>query len=151
MPSIVAKGISNTVARKTMAERYASQRSSKPIRRRTLPRLSDTATALEERSAEADAYDDGDAAGSYGGAGTATFTAGATPRVAGSTSRAASSALPRRPASSARRPGALAAMPTAIRVDYSYVRRDLRRIAITAVSMLILLIVLNIIVQHIIG
>ena len=142
MPSLVAKGINSTVARKTMAERYASQRSSKPIRRRTLPRLSDTATALEERSAQEGAYND--AGAGYGGAGTATYTAGAAPR-------AASGALPRRPATAGRRPGAIAAMPTAIRVDYSYVRRDLRRIAITAVSMLILLIVLNIVVQHVIG
>ena len=135
-----------------MAERYASQRSSKPIRRRTLPRLSDTATALEERSAAESADDDAGMSAAYGGAGTATFTAGAAPRAtSGGLPRATNGALPRRPATPGRRAGAISTIPTAIRVDYSYVRRDLRRIAITAVSMLILLIVLNIIVQHIIG
>ena len=48
------------------------------------------------------------------------------------------------------RVGGLTAAATGPRVDYHYVIRDLKRIAITAVAMLVLLIVLNLIIQSLI-
>lgn len=125
-----------------MAERYAAQRSSKPLRRRTLPRLSDATgpgTAVVERGPEDDPYiNDDEGADIAPSTTTATFTAGATPRP--------QSTLPRRATPTGRRGGGVALASTP-RVDYSYVKRDLRRIAITAVTMLVLLIVLNVILQ----
>jgi hypothetical protein len=49
-----------------------------------------------------------------------------------------------------RRRGLVVPTPTVTHVDYSYVKQDLRRIAITAVVMLALLVVLNMALQHII-
>lgn len=119
-----------------MAERYATQRS-KPVRRRSLPRLSDPATtALAEHD---EAQDDGHEPDA-----TATFTAGAAAR-AGTASRSTST-MPRR-AGATRQDRAPAGIA---RVSYDYVKRDLRRIAITAISMLVLLIVLNIILENLI-
>ena len=123
-----------------MAERYAAQRSSKPLRRRTLPRLSDAAgpgTAVVERGPEDDPYIDDEGVDSSPTT-TTTFTAGAATRPQGT--------LPRRATPAGRRVGGVALTSTP-RVDYSYVKRDLRRIAITAVTMLVLLIVLNVILQ----
>jgi hypothetical protein len=57
--------------------------------------------------------------------------------------------LPRR-AAPVNRAGRIPSESAIARVDYGYVRRDLRRIAITAVAMLILLIVLNVVLQAVI-
>lgn len=46
--------------------------------------------------------------------------------------------------------GGITGAPIAMHVDYSYVIRDLRRIAVTAVVMLVLLIALNLIVQSVV-
>lgn len=126
-----------------MAERYAAQRSRKDSRRRSLPRLSDVGTtALQDRDVDTpddtagEDHEDGSTAPRR-----ATYTAGAT--TAGTPARGA---LPRR-AVPAGRAGRLPPESAIARVDYGYVRRDLRRIAITAVSMLILLIVLNLVLQ----
>ncbi|HZS91005.1 MAG TPA: hypothetical protein VFE42_26370 [Chloroflexota bacterium] len=125
------------MARKTMAERYAAQRSRGGSRRRSLPRLSDTAprlsdTALLEQEpevAEESDEDDEEAA-------------------------PAAVAAARRPAARRTASHHVAEMTAAAaalsRVDYHYVIKDLRRIAITAVAMLILLVVLNIAVQALI-
>lgn len=124
-----------------MAERYAAQRSRKDSRRRSLPRLSDEGTiALQDRD---DA--DGAEAGVLRAPGRATFTAGAasTGGVSGQ------SVLPRR-AVPAGRPGRIPSESAIARVDYGYVKRDLRRIAVTAVVMLILLIVLNVLLQAVV-
>jgi hypothetical protein len=127
-----------------MAERYAAQRSRKDPRRRSLPRLSDVGTtAVQDRDfgtldeTVGDDREDGSAAPLR-----ATFTAGA-----GGT--AARGALPRR-AAPVNRAGRIPSESAIARVDYGYVRRDLRRIAITAVAMLILLIVLNVVLQAVI-
>lgn len=126
-----------------MAERYAAQRSRKDPRRRSLPRLSDAGTtAVQDHDfgtlddAAGDGREDGSTAPLR-----ATFTAGA--GAAATTTRGA---LPRR-AVPAGRAGRIPSESAIARVDYSYVRRDLRRIAITAVAMLILLIVLNLVLQ----
>ena len=124
-----------------MAERYAAQRSRKDSRRRSLPRLSDVGTtALQDHDDTADAAD-------LHAPTHATFTAGAayasTGRVTGQ------GVLPRRAVPTAR-PGRIPSESAITRVDYRYVKRDLRRIAITAVAMLILLIVLNVILQAVI-
>ncbi len=118
-----------------MADRYAAQRSSRETRRRSLPRLSDTATALADRAHDDEIVDVGADAGAV----------------------AAEAAVPVRPAHrtvAPRRASALAhaaaATQAATRVDYHYVIRDLRRIAVTAVVMLVLLIVLNIAVENLI-
>jgi len=163
------------VARKSMAERYASQRSgNKPVRRRALPRVGES---FDERDDDNhyDTYEDEPVV---------------TTATRGTTSRTATATLPRhevaggtttviRPrtdaerdttmetaavggATRATRVGGAATMPRRatgarvapapmpIRTDYGYVKRDLRRIAITAVAMFILLIVLNLIVRAII-
>lgn len=119
-----------------MAERYATQRSSKEHRRRSLPRLSDSATALHEREFDEEELDSA--------ADGAVVTEGVHERAHAPVRRMPRSSMPRG-GSSAR--GAESAIA---RVDYGYVRRDLRRIAITGVAMLVLLIVLNVILQSII-
>ena len=126
-----------------MAERYAAQRSRKDSRRRALPRLSDAGTtAVQDRDfgtldeTVGEDREDGSAAPLR-----ATFTAGA-----GAAGTAARGALPRR-AAPVGRAGRIPSESAITRVDYGYVRRDLRRIAITAVAMLILLIVLNLVLQ----
>jgi len=146
------------VARKNMADRYAAQRSNRTVRRRTLPRLSDGETAPRDRADSGVSVDDGMPMGRGTRVGTETvetFAPGA------GASRARSASLPRmspgatsdlraRAATGMRAGrGGLAASAVA-RVDYGYVRRDLRRIAITAVGMLALLIVLNILLQSVV-
>ncbi len=117
-----------------MAERYAAQRSRGGSRRRSLPRLSDTAprlsdTALLEQEPEVAEESDED-------------------------DEEAAVAAARRPAARRTASHHVAEMTAAAaalsRVDYHYVIKDLRRIAITAVAMLILLVVLNIAVQALI-
>src|ERR671939_476442 len=111
-----------TVPRKTMAERYATQRSRKEPRRRTLPRLSDAVpTAVQDRE-----FDD----------------------VPEETDGVVSEVSPR--PVPVRRRGSVVPAPTVTHVDYSYVKQDLRRIAITAVVMFALLVVLNIALQQLI-
>ena len=128
-----------TMPRKTMAERYATQRSRKEPRRRSLPRLSDVVpTAVQDHEVD-DAPEDADGVGAEG------FTS-----PAGTLERR----LPRRATSQralpVRRRGLAVPTPRVTHVDYSYVKQDLRRIAITAVVMFALLVVLNIALQHII-
>ena len=128
-----------TVPRKTMAERYATQRSRKEPRRRSLPRLSDVVpTAVQDREFD-DAPEDAD---------------GVVSEVSTSPDGTLERRLPRQAPSQrelpVRRRGLVVPAPTVTHVDYSYVKQDLRRIAITAVVMFALLIVLNIALQHII-
>ncbi len=141
------------MARKTMAERYASQRSSKNGRRRALPRVGDMSAfdddemggvALRERDAEV---------GLEGGEGGRIPTAVSTlPRTGTGTMgtktvvrpRTSGSSMPRRAAGTGR------VVTEAIKVDYGYVTRDLRRIATTAVGLFVLLIVLNVVLQAVI-
>ncbi len=158
-----------------MAERYASQRSgNKTVRRRALPRVGES---FDERDGDDryDTYEDELAVTTatrrtVSRSATATLprhevTGGTTtvirpradveremtvetPAVGGATRAAragGAAAMPRR-AAGAR----VAPAPMPIRTDYGYVKRDLRRIAITAVAMFILLIVLNLIVRAII-
>lgn len=127
-----------------MAERYAAQRSRKDSHRRSLPRLSDPGTtALQDRDlgASGASYETvgEDRDGRPQPVSRATYTAGASSQ----------GVLPRR-AAPATRTGRIPAESAIARVDYGYVRRDLRRIAITAVAMLILLIVLNLALQAIV-
>ena len=135
------------MAKKTMAERYASQRSSKVTRRRALPRLSDTDVIDGDDTTGTeglyDVHEAHTARNRMSGTNT-TFTAEATPASA----RPRTGAMPRRAAGSSRAGGVSGS--AIARVNYSYVQRDLRRIAITAVAMLILLIVLNVILQAVI-
>jgi len=139
------------VAKKTMADRYASQRSSKVTRRRALPRLSDTDvidgddTTMNMSGAEGlyDVHEVHTTRSRMSGTGT-TFTAEAATTTA-PPARPRSGAMPRRAAGSIRAGGVSGGAMA--RVNYSYVQRDLRRIALTAVAMLILLIVLNVILQ----
>jgi len=145
------------VAKKTMAERYASQRSSKVTRRRALPRLSDTdvidddGTTSDVSGAEGlyDVHEVHTTRSRMGGAGT-TFTAGAVEAAPSMTvaARPRTETMPRRAGGSGRAVGGTGG--AIARVNYGYVQRDLRRIAITAVAMLILLIVLNVILQAVI-
>jgi len=140
------------VARKTMAERYAAQRSTKTARRRALPRLSDAVETLDHNAIARD----NDSDGLYdvhevhttrrATAGATTFTAGATATAAPVTPAPAGArtTMPRRTGMSR---GAAVAAPAIGRVNYAYVRRDLQRIAVTAVGLLVLLIVLNVILQ----
>src|SRR5918911_293331 len=128
-----------TVPRKTMAERYATQRSRKEPRRRSLPRLSDAVpTAVQDREFD-DAPEEAD---------------GVVPEVSPSPADALERRLPRQATSQralpVRRRGLVVPAPTVTHVDYSYVKQDLRRIAITALVMFALLIVLNIALQHVI-
>ena len=128
-----------TVPRKTMAERYATQRSRKEPRRRSLPRLSDVVpTAVQDHEFD-DAPRDADGVGAEVSTSPAGTLERGLPRQATS-----QRALP------VRRRGLVVPTPRVTHVDYSYVKQDLRRIAITAVVMLALLIVLNIALQHII-
>ena len=140
-----------------MADRYASQRSSKAGRRRALPRLSD-GVSTSDRAARprggdpTDLYDVHEvhlSRHTEEGAGATTFTAGAAPAAP-----AARGAMPRRAVvtrggGGVTRGGAAVASATS-GVNYAYVRRDLQRIALTAVAMLVLLIVLNVILQAIV-
>ncbi len=157
-----------------MAERYASQRSgNKSARRRALPRVGESFNERDDDD-RYDTYEDEPAAAAtrrtVSRTATATLprhevvggtttvirprtdvereTTMAPPRAGGATvaTRAGGTAAMPRRATGAR----VAPAPTAIRTDYGYVRRDLRRIAITAVAMFILLIVLNLIVRAII-
>ena len=111
-----------------MAERYAAQRSRGGTRRRSLPRLSDTALLDQEPEVGEDGDVDDE-----------------------EESSASAVAVVRRPA--ARRTASnhaaelTAAAAALSRVDYHYVIKDLRRIAVTAVAMLILLVVLNFAVE----
>ena len=128
-----------TVTRKTMAERYATQRSRKEPRRRSLPRLSDAVpTAVQDREFD-DAPEEADG-----------VVAEVSPSPAGALERR----LPRQATSQralpVRRRGLAVPAPTVTHVDYSYVKQDLRRIAITAVVMFALLVVLNIALEQII-
>jgi hypothetical protein len=128
-----------TVPRKTMAERYATQRSRKEPRRRSLPRLSDAVpTAVQDRAFD-DAPEEADEVVSE-----------VSPRPTGALERR----LPRQATSQralpVRRRGSVVPAPTVTHVDYSYVKQDLRRIAITAVVMFALLVVLNIGLQYLI-
>ena len=128
-----------TVPRKTMAERYATQRSRKEPRRRTLPRLSDAVpTAVQDREFD-DAPEEAD---------------GVVSEVSPSPAGAPERRLPRQATSQralpVRRRGSVVPAPTVTHVDYSYVKQDLRRIAITAIVMFALLVVLNIALQHLI-
>jgi len=147
------------MARKTMAERYASQRSSKAGRRRALPRLSDGVSTPDREGAPrggaaTDLYDVHEVRLSRhagAGDGATTFTAGAVAAAATAPIAASSTrgAMPRRVGVT--RGGAPTASASATSVvNYAYVRRDLRRIAVTAVAMLVLLIVLNVILQAIV-
>jgi hypothetical protein len=113
-----------------MAERYAAQRSRGGSRRRSLPRLSDTALLEQDLEGGEESDEDDEEA---------TVPAGAV-------ATARRPVAPRRTASHhvAEMTAAAAALT---RVDYHYVIKDLRRIAITAVAMLILLVVLNIAVE----
>ena len=131
-----------TVPRKTMAERYATQRSHKESRRRSLPRLSDVVpTAVQEREFD-DAPEGPEDAG------------GVVSEVSHSPTDTLERRLPRRATSQralpVRRRGLVVPTATVTHVDYSYVKQDLRRIAITAVVMVALLVVLNIALQHLI-
>jgi hypothetical protein len=122
-----------------MAERYATQRSRKEPRRRTLPRLSDAVpTAVQEREFD-DAPEDAE---------------GVVSEVSTSPDGTLERRLPRQATSQralpVRRRGLMVPAPTVTHVDYSYVKQDLRRIAITAVVMFALLIVLNVALQQII-
>jgi len=157
-----------------MAERYASQRSgNKSARRRALPRVGESFNERDDDD-RYDTYEDElPTATSRTVSRTATATlprhevaGGATtvirPRTdaereatigttaVGSEVRGTrvggTAAMPRRATTGAR----LVPAPMPIRTNYGYVRRDLRRIAITAVAMFILLIVLNLIVRAII-
>lgn len=119
-----------------MAERYAAQRSNKETRRRSLPRLSDSATAVHEREFPADEADLA--------APTAVIES-VHERAHPPVHRAQRPSMPRGMA----QPRAGSA-PTVTHVDYSYVKRDLRRIAVIGISMLVLLIVLNVILQAVI-
>jgi len=127
-----------------MAERYAAQRSRREgVRRRSLPRLSDaTYTALAE-------HDGDEAAEPLGDDEIAQASAGASSATPVSRRPAPRPATARR-AGALARAGGLSAATTVTRVDYHYVIRDLKRIAITAVGMLVLLIVLNLILQNLI-
>jgi hypothetical protein len=122
-----------------MAERYATHRSRKEPRRRSLPRLSDVVpTAVQDREFD-DAPEDADGVVSEVSASPAGTPERRLPRQATS-----QRALP------VRRRGLVVPTPTVTHVDYSYVKQDLRRIAITAVVMFALLIMLNVALQHII-
>ena len=131
-----------TVPRKTMAERYATQRSRRESRRRSLPRLSDVVpTAVQDRE-----LDDVRAGPEDAG--------GVVSAVSQSPTDALERRLPRQTTARRSLPvgrrGLVVPAPTVTHVDYSYVKQDLRRIAITAVVMLALLVVLNIALQQII-
>ena|SRR4051812_47240713 len=131
-----------TVPRKTMAERYATQRSHKESRRRSLPRLSDVVpTAVQEREFD-DAPEGPEDAG------------GVVSEVSHSPTDTLERRLPRRATAQralpVRRRGLVVPTATVTHVDYSYVKQDLRRIAITAVGMVALLVVLNIALQQLI-
>ncbi len=133
--------IETTVARKSMAERYASQRGSTASRRRALPRTGTLAAAARDYSGD-DRYDDshlGRAPKTSGGVAMAQAPMAAPVRPR-------QTAIPRRAGVGA--PGRLRVEP--ITVDYGYVRRDLRRTAIVAVGLFVLLIVLNLVLQAII-
>lgn len=113
-----------------MAQRYAASQPRKATRRRTLPRVSEG---------------DGEAGGpenlAANRAGEAVFTAEGPERAGGGIPRRAAV----RGAGAARSSApSSASIP---RVDYAYVRRDLRRIALTGAAMFILLIVLNLVLQ----
>ena len=128
-----------TVPRKTMAERYATQRSRKESRRRSLPRLSDVVpAAVQDREFE-EAPEN---------------TEGVVAEASTSPAGAPERRLPRQATSQravpVRRRGSVVPASTVTHVDYSYVKQDLRRIAITAVVMFALLVVLNIALQHLI-
>ena len=141
-----------------MADRYAAQRSNRNMRRRTLPRLSDGETAPQDRADSGGPVGDEMTRVRGTRAGTETeetFAPG------GGASRARSASLPRmspgatsdlraRAATGMRAGRGGIAASAVSRVDYGYVRRDLRRIAITAVGMLALLIVLNILLQSVV-
>ena len=141
------------MARKTMAERYASQRSNKTARRRALPRLSDAAAlsnAGAASSAAPDLYDVHEVHLSRTAeAGATTFTAGTAPAASPAPSPRGR-AMPRRAGGASGGAGTLVAAGVGGRVNYAYVRRDLRNIATIAVGMLVLLVVLNLILQAII-
>jgi hypothetical protein len=129
-----------TVPRKTMAERYATQRSHKESRRRSLPRLSDMVpTAVQER--EFDDVPEGPE-----------DTGGVVSAVSPGPTDTRERRLPHRATSQralpVRRRGLVVPTATVTHVDYSYVKQDLRRIALTAVVMVALLVVLNIGLQH---
>ncbi len=113
-----------------MAERYAAQRSRGGSRRRSLPRLSDTALLDQEPEVGEDGDEDDEGA------------------------PASAVATTRRPAvrrTASHHVAEMTATAAALsRVDYHYVIKDLRRIAVTAVAMLILLVVLNIAVEALI-
>lgn len=137
------------MARKTMAERYATQRSTKTGRRRALPRLSDATGTLDSDAARRDGsgelYDVHEAHLSRNaGAGATTFTAGSAALATESRPRGA---MPRRVGGVS---GGAGVATATSRVNYAYVRRDLRNIATIAVGMLVLLIVLNVILQAVI-
>jgi len=122
-----------------MAERYASQRGSTASRRRTLPRTGTLAEAARDYSGD-DRYDDshlGRASKTSGGVAMASSV------TAASSARPRQTAIPRR--AGVGMPGRLRVEP--IKVDYGYVRRDLRRTAIVAVGLFVLLIVLNLVLQ----
>ena len=131
-----------TVPRKTMAERYATQRSHKESRRRSLPRLSDVVPTVVQDGA----FDDAPAGPKD--------AEGGISDVSISPAGALERRLPRQATSQralpVRRRGLVVPAPTVTHVDYSYVKQDLRRIAITALVMLALLVVLNIALQHLI-
>lgn len=123
-----------------MAERYASQRGSTSARRRALPRTGAVAEAARDYSGD-DRYDD-----SHLGRASTTRGSMATVAPVVSTTRPRQTAIPRRAGASPA--GRLRV--EAIKVDYGYVRRDLRRTAIVAVGLFALLIVLNLVLQSII-
>src|SRR5437899_818137 len=119
-----------------MAERYATQRSRKDSRRRSLPRLSDVVpTAVQERG-----FDEGQETPADAGGVVVEDLSGPVDAVERHLPRRATA---RRTLPVGRRGRAVPA-PTITHVDYSYVKLDLRRIAITAIAMLALLVVLNI-------
>ena len=125
-----------------MAERYATQRSRKESRRRSLPRLSDVVpTAVQDRE-----LDDVRAGPEESGGGGSELSPGPTGMLE---PRVPRQATPRRALPVGRR-GLVVPAPRVTHVDYSYVKQDLRRIAITAVVMLALLVVLNIALQQVI-
>jgi hypothetical protein len=122
-----------------MAERYATQRSRKESRRRSLPRLSDVAlTAVQEREPDG-------APEEAGG-----VVVAEPPSPAATPERRVPGQATSRRALPVGRRGLVVPAPAVTHVDYSYVKRDLRRIALTAVVMLALLVVLNVILQQLI-
>jgi len=134
-----------------MAERYAAQRSRRDVRRRSLPRLSDVApVALEEReNDEIDDTFDNDEEPTEGAPASSIASASREPAVT------VARRLPRTDGTRSitqQGRGALgsAQASSITRVDYSYVKSDLRRIAMTAAVMLVLLILLNVVVQNLV-